>query len=63
MEFDLLYFLAANAEFVINHEATFYEVWVTNTGMSNSVDVCARRVWKSKNLYTLCREQLCQILD
>lgn len=45
MEFDLLYFLAANAGQVFNRETLFREVWgYEYVGETNLVDVCVRRL-------------------
>lgn len=45
MEFDLLYFLAANAGQVFNRETLFQEVWgYEYVGETNLVDVCVRRL-------------------
>ncbi|PDW04615.1 response regulator transcription factor [Candidatus Viridilinea mediisalina] len=45
MEFELLYFLAANAGQVFDREALFREVWGYDyVGETNLVDVCVRRL-------------------
>jgi len=45
MEFELLYFLAANAGDVFNRETLFREVWgYEYIGETNLVDVCVRRL-------------------
>ncbi|GAB4209424.1 MAG: response regulator transcription factor [Roseiflexaceae bacterium] len=45
MEFELLYFLAANASHVFDRETLFREVWGYDyVGETNLVDVCVRRL-------------------
>jgi two-component system response regulator MtrA len=45
MEFELLYFLAANAGQVFDRETLFREVWgYEYVGETNLVDVCVRRL-------------------
>jgi two-component system response regulator MtrA len=45
MEFELLYFLAANAGQVFDRETLFREVWGYDyVGETNLVDVCVRRL-------------------
>jgi DNA-binding response OmpR family regulator len=45
MEFELLYFLAANAGTVFSRETLFREVWGYDyVGETNLVDVCVRRL-------------------
>ncbi len=45
MEFELLYFLAANAAHVFDRETLFREVWGYDyVGETNLVDVCVRRL-------------------
>ncbi len=45
MEFELLYFLAANAGQVFNRETLYREVWrYEHIGETNLVDVCVRRL-------------------
>ena len=45
MEFELLYFLAANSGQVFDRETLFREVWgYEYVGETNLVDVCVRRL-------------------
>jgi two-component system response regulator MtrA len=45
MEFELLYFLAANAGHVFDRETLYREVWhYDHVGETNLVDVCVRRL-------------------
>lgn len=54
MEFELLYFLAANAGHVFDRETLFREVWGYDyVGETNLVDVCVRRLREKSRSRTL----------